>query len=454
MSTYLEKITNRDLLDFGSQIDLESLNISQDGDRLFPNMKTKYLKAEFSRLAKSPTLPYAAPIHGFDTEAVIGRRPTAEIVRMEQLLIKEKLPLYESEQRYLSQGVTDSDQILQYIYDDMGNLARAVWTRAQVEKFEVFCTGKMIISENGVNLEVDYGVPDSNRYNLDWADNGADILGDLRRIVTAGKKLGINYNRAMTSQKILDYMVQNKRIQIAVSGANNAGVMITETQLNNLLSQMFGFTLSTNDEWYEYEKSAGSAVSARFFDEDKFILYAADNNGAVGTGLWGTTVEERTEEAFTSIQNGYNGFITISTWATPDPPEKWTKASGVFVPVLPNPKGLAICTIADGLTSLRDIDVETTPSPTNVNGSVVHLYPAAPATSGNTYAYKVGSSYANVSAGDTIDTSDSYSDTSWTEITDGTEITVSGRSNNKITVIEVSGTSKATAVGKALIHKK
>lgn len=38
-------------------------------------------------------------------------------------------------------------------------------------------------------------------------------------------------------------------------------------------------------------------------------------------------------------------FVTCTRWDTPDPVATWTKASGVFIPVLPNVYGHIIATI-------------------------------------------------------------------------------------------------------------
>ena len=62
LSTILEKITGKDLLELATQIKLPAAPVS---DRLVPNVKTEYLVAEYIRLANSPTLPHAAKIHAF-----------------------------------------------------------------------------------------------------------------------------------------------------------------------------------------------------------------------------------------------------------------------------------------------------------------------------------------------------------------------------------------------------
>ena len=439
----LDQITSNNLIEFGSNLNI--MNIGTDGDRLFPNMKTQYLEAEYMRLAKSPSLPHAAMVHGYDTEAYIGKRRTADIIRIEQLLIKEKLNLSERENRLLSR-VTRPNDIISYIYDDIGNLARAVRTRAEVAKFEAFCTGKMTIKENNVDLEIDYGVPDENRFSLDWSSVDADILGDLRKIVSAGKRMGQRYTHAMTSQKILDMMLQNTQIQKAVNGTLMQGVIITLDGLNRLLNTLFGFTVSVNDDWYEFEKADGRDCQARLFDEDKFVLYVGDRNGAIGTGLWGVTPEENDARSGGSAVEGgaYNNFVYFTRWKTPDPVAVWTKASGVFVPVLPNPNGHVICTIG-GAKQLKSLTVTTTASETTLNGSVVSISPKA--ASGNSFVYKAAAKAQDVTAGKNISSG-------WTAIASGDEITVTAASSTTITVAEINADNKVIGTGSATINKK
>lgn len=439
----LDQITSNDLIEFGSNLNI--MNIGTDGDRLFPNMKTQYLEAEYMRLAKSPSLPHAAMVHGYDTEAYIGKRRTADIIRIEQLLIKEKLNLSERENRLLSR-VTRPNDIISYIYDDIGNLARAVRTRAEVAKFEAFCTGKMTIKENNVDLEIDYGVPDENRFSLDWSSADADILSDLRKIVSAGKRMGQRYTHAVTSQKILDMMLQNTQIQKAVNGTLMQGVIITLDGLNRLLNTLFGFTVSVNDDWYEFEKADGRDCQARLFDEDKFVLYVGDRNGAVGTGLWGVTPEENDARSGGSAAEGgaYNNFVYFTRWKTPDPVAVWTKASGVFVPVLPNPNGHVICTIG-GAKQLKSLTVTTTASEKTLNGSVVSISPKA--ASGNSFVYKAAAKAQDVTAGKNISSG-------WTAIASGDEITVAAASSTTITVAEINADNKVIGSGSATINKK
>lgn len=76
-----------------------------------------------------------AQVHGFDTEAAIGTRPTLEKVTIEKLLIKEKINQSEKTRMYLKTGVSEQ-ALVSYVFDDMGRLADNVKTRTEVAKME------------------------------------------------------------------------------------------------------------------------------------------------------------------------------------------------------------------------------------------------------------------------------------------------------------------------------
>lgn len=72
-------------------------------------------------------------------------------------------------------------------------------------------------------------------------------------------------------------------------------------------------------------------------------MYVAGSSGKLGSGLWGVTPEELSYGSWT--KKSAKQFVTITQWETPDPVATWTKASGLFVPVLPAPEGMIIATI-------------------------------------------------------------------------------------------------------------
>ena len=335
----LTLISDKDRLDFS-----QNLSVSRNylGDTLFPDQKTENLEAEYFRLSDGLMLPSMAKVHAFDSEAAIGTRPTLEKLTIEKLLIKEKINQSERVQLYPSKGVSES-AIVDYVFDDMGRLAESVKTRTEVAKMEAISTGAITVKENNLDFKIDYGVPATNRKRYSWANPEADILGNIQDMIDIAKAQGKTVNKAITSTKIVGFMRKNKAIQTAMYGVNGVGTFISLGQINNLMTDMFGFTITLNDEMYKYEKQDGTFETKRYFAENKFVLATLNANGSIGTGLWGTTPEELNYGQYSA--KSAQQYITITQWATPDPVAVWTKASGLFVPVIPDPSGLVISTI-------------------------------------------------------------------------------------------------------------
>lgn len=151
---------------------------------------------------------------------------------------------------------------------------------------------------------------------------------------------------AVTSKKVFSLIQRNAAVQKAIFGVNGAGILPSLAQVNNLLAQQFnGLTLTVDEERYGIIGVEGGSVSqGRFFPEDKFVMCSVGYDGSVGTGLWGVTPEEL-EQGGAFDEKRQMQFVTCTRWDTPDPVATWTKASGVFIPVLPNVYGHIIATI-------------------------------------------------------------------------------------------------------------
>lgn len=335
----MKMVEAKDLLDFS-----QAFSVTRDylGDKIFPDMKTQNMRAEFYRLSDQRMLPTMAMVHALDTEAHIGQRPTMEKVELEKMLIKEKINQSERVQMWLENGA-DTNSIVRYIFDDVARLSESVKTRTEVMKCEALCTGKLTIKENNANFNVDYKVPAGNRISLTWNDTKADILGDIQDMLDKAKLSGQTIRQVITSTKVIAALRKNEGIQTAIYSALGKGTYVSNTMLASLLNDMFGITITAYDEYYRYEDKKGDLVSKRYFDENKFVAIAPMPDGTLGRGLWGATPEERAQGAWTA--KNATQFITSVMWEEPDPVAVWTKASGMFIPVIPNPQGLYIGTV-------------------------------------------------------------------------------------------------------------
>ena len=344
MPDILRMLSQAEQLDFSQNFLIPRPNYI--GDTIFPDRKTQNFKAEYLRLAAGSQLPTMALVHGLDTEAHIGSRPALERVTVEKLFIKEKINLSERLRRITRGLDMQMDSVRRYVFDDVARTAESVVTRAEKAKIEALTTGEMIIDENNVSMKIDFGVPGDQKVTAEWAVAEADILGNIDGWVTIAQSKGQTPTVAVTSKKVFSLIQRNAAVQKAIFGVNGAGILPSLAQVNNLLAQQFnGLTLTVDEERYGIIGAKGGSVSqGRFFPEDKFVMCSVGYDGSVGTGLWGVTPEEL-EQGGAFDEKRQMQFVTCTRWDTPDPVATWTKASGVFIPVLPNVYGHIIATI-------------------------------------------------------------------------------------------------------------
>lgn len=344
MPDILQLISDADRLDFS-----RNLSVARPaylGDRLFPDQKTENMAAEYLRLASGATTPVMATVHALDTEAEIGSRPVFDKTRVEKLLIKRKINQSERVRLLSESGVYKDDAIVRYVFDDMRLMADAVKVRTEVAKMEVLSSGQMTIKENNLNMTVSYGVPTANTgYTINLGST-ADIIGSIQTIVDAAADAGETITEMITSKKVLRKLAANEGIQTLIFGTVGKGTYVPNDRLQSLFSQLFGITaISTNDLRYKVQRASGVEDTKRFFPDDK-LVFISSGGASFGAGLWGVTPEEAEYGQYS--EKSADQYITITQWATPDPVAVWTKASGLFIPVLPNPNGLYIATETGG----------------------------------------------------------------------------------------------------------
>lgn len=324
---YLTMLENKDLVNIGNSYNYASLLDDERFmfEKLFPSRKTPNLKVEAQKLLEGSTLPVMAQVHAFDSEARIGDRANSEKIKLEKLLIKEKLNQTERLSYYLGDNASDS-AIKTFIYDDASNLISRVLTRAEVAKGELLSDGKFTVNENNVSITVDYGFEADHTVVLDgWSSAGADILGDIKNLKARAAYNGTTLVRAITSSKIIGYMLANTAINALWT---TKGLFLTESRLLTWLNELFGIEFITND--FRYKTSILATTTKRFFDVDTVTFLSTRT--AIGEGLWGNTPEEM---KLTSGVYKPNMYVTVTQKeADFDPVALWTKASGVYLPVI------------------------------------------------------------------------------------------------------------------------
>lgn len=344
---------------FGMIPEAEWLNVgfnvtrpSDPIDTLFGDLRTDNLVAQWQTIASEYQIPVMAQFHAFDTEAQTTFRVPIDTHNIEKGLIKVKINQSERLRALIRSGVRE-DALYDYVINDGVRLADQVFTRTKVAKNELMASGKVTIHENDLNLTVDYGVPAANvayTLNLNYA---ADIDAQIQTIVDAALDYGVVLNGMLTSKKNILKMRQNSLLQKAINGNVGAGALIARTALEAHLSEEFGIDrVITNDLTYGASASIDSygrpsIVTSRYFPIDKITFFATNPGGRMGVGLWGDPPEVEAANFYSVKRDGANPYVHVMQWMETDPTVLWTKASGLFMPVLFNPNGLYIATVTD-----------------------------------------------------------------------------------------------------------
>ena len=320
-------------------------------DQVIDDTKTDNLVAEWESLAAEFQIPVMAQFHGFDTEAKTTFRVPVDRHNIEKGLIKVKINQSERMRTLLRSGV-QNDDLYDYIIRDGIRLSDQVVTRSKVAKNELLATGKVTIKENNLNLTVDYGVPNANTSLTLDLSSSADIISQIQTIVDSAKNAGVTITGIYTSSANINKMRQNAGLQTAINGNIGAGSMIRKTVMEEFLSEEFGInTVLTNDLTYGKSATIGAngrpnITSARYFPQNKVTFFATNPGGRLGRGLWGDPPEIDNARFYSNEEPSSSPFVYVTQKMEWDPAVLWTKASGLFMPVLFNPNSLYIATVS------------------------------------------------------------------------------------------------------------
>lgn len=320
-------------------------------DQVIDDTKTDNLVAEWESLAAEFQIPVMAQFHGFDTEAKTTFRVPVDRHNIEKGLIKVKINQSERMRTLLRSGV-QNDDLYDYIIRDGIRLSDQVVTRSKVAKNELLATGKVTIKENNLNLTVDYGVPNANTSLTLDLSSSADVISQIQTIVDNARNAGVTITGMYTGSANINKMRQNAGLQTAINGNIGAGSMIRKTVMEEFLSEEFGInTVLTNDLTYGKSANIGSngrpnITTARYYPANKVTFFATNPGGRLGRGLWGDPPEIDNARFYSNEEPSSSPFVYVTQKMEWDPAVLWTKASGLFMPVLFNPNSLYVATVS------------------------------------------------------------------------------------------------------------
>lgn len=346
------KVAQSDWIDVGAQVPTRQ---TDPIDGLFGDTKTENLVAHWETIASEYQIPMMAQFHGFDTEAKTTFRVPIDSHNIEKGLIKVKLNQSERLRALRNRGVIEDEALYNYVLDDGIRLADQVITRTKVAKNELMATGQITIVENDLNLTVDYGVPSAQKsLTLDLGAGASDdVLTQLQNIIDMASDAGVTLNGIMTSSKNITKLRKNESLQKAVYGTLGAGALLTNAAVSAFLNEEYGITqIVTNDLQYGasatgVETGRPTIIQKRYYPQDKITFFATNPKGQMGIGLWGNPPEVDMGQFYPEGGSSISPYVFITQKMEWDPAVLWTKASGLFMPVLYNPNSLFIASVTE-----------------------------------------------------------------------------------------------------------
>ena len=342
-------VAKKDLLQIGYDVTRPNDPV----DQLIADDKTDNLIAEWESIAAEYGIPVMAQFHAFDVEAQKTLRIPIDVHNIEKGLIKVKIDQSERLRALMGRGVTGEDALYNKVLNDGYNLAEEVFTRSKVAKNELLATGKITIRENNLDLTVDYGVPDAAVSKvIDFGAGAAKPLDEqLLDLITEARSNGAPITGIYTSTAMINKLRKNGALQAVINGSSMVGKLIRNADLNAYLNDELGIArVLTNDLYYSLPLTMGAngrpvVSKQRYYPENKITFFSADNK--LGVGLWGDPPEVSAAKFMEVSQSEVSPYVYVSQYAENDPAVTWTKASGLFMPVLYNPNSLVIAAAAN-----------------------------------------------------------------------------------------------------------
>ncbi|MEU3049020.1 major capsid protein [Streptomyces sp. NPDC006984] len=282
----------------------------------------------------------AASYRAYDASVPFAKRQ-AETTQTEGTLpaLGQKLLVGEMEQLLLdaSRGA-DEDRLIELLYDDVERHVEAIRSRLELAAGDVLTDGKFSLKgENGLTVEVDYGVPAANIPTAPkpWSDPDADPIADELRWIDYLDSIGAPApESALTSRKAWSHLASNSAYRAAyygtAVGAQTPTATLNPEQVNSVRGT-YGLPPVTFYKAQVWQDD----VSKRVLPEDRWVLLPPER-AKWGQTQYGTTAESLALSRGTTpqIEREEAPGIVITRDVEDDPVQIWTKGAAMAMPVL------------------------------------------------------------------------------------------------------------------------
>lgn len=316
------------------------------GEMYFPNAKK--LGMDLSWIKGSKGLPVALKASALDSKVLVRDRIGFEKLSTEMPFFKESMNIDEKQRQELNKVMASGNQamidmVLNRIFADEVTLLDGASVTRERMRMQLLTTGKILISENGVAKEYDYGIETSQKETLigtaKWdAPTTSTPLDDIARwqdaVETAtGQRPTEAICNTVTFNKIVaSTSVKNlfKDYKLGVPSRNS---------VLEYIERELGLTIFLNNK--QYATTVGGA-GTKYVADGLFVLVPPME---LGNTWFGTTPEE-SDLMSSNVANVeiVDTGVAITTSKLVDPVNVSTKVSMIALPDFPQADKIFIAT--------------------------------------------------------------------------------------------------------------
>lgn len=341
MALITDLVDPQELLGYTREAAIEAERNEFTLSSYLPNDTTPDGDLEFRVVRGSFRDQDAATVRAWDAEAPIAARQGVERIMGEILPVSRKIPLGEEERlrlRGLERGLSPANNtaLVDAIYRDAGNMARAVAARFELFRGEALEKATITLNENGVAPPVvDFGRAAGHTVTAGtlWSVIAtATPVSDMRTWVqTYIDTNGVAPAFALTSTAVISNLMRNAEIRALAAGPAGTPGIVTVDMVNAVF-QAYGLP-----PFVAYDTVIRvNGVQTRPIAANKVILMPPANE-PLGATFFGITAESLVlAEAQLIDQDQCPGMVAVPM-TEGDPVRTWTLATAVGFPVLANP---------------------------------------------------------------------------------------------------------------------
>jgi hypothetical protein len=314
---------------------------------MFPRKEYMLDEIDFAVIGQTNRV---AQFRNWDGSYWVSPRDTGLEKRVRMLPLGGQLSVGEYERReqeFKSLGGTIQQILVDAIYNDLDKLTRYTQNRIELAWANMLPTGVLTINENGVQQQVDFGIPAAQKVTPAgalWSNTSASTpLTDL----IAWRDIYVKMNGRPPGQYIMSLstarqLMQNTQLINAAFGAVWQRTEITFDDINRVTAPYGIAPMSFDQVYWNFFDVNGQSQEAM---SESYFIMLPDNLADLGFTAWGTpTTVMELNANHVQVETGA-GIIGILVREEQPPFRKKTFVDAVALPVIADPRKMMVATV-------------------------------------------------------------------------------------------------------------